>query len=68
MQELLTATQSHTQVLLASIPDVPAMVRLARHGVSCFTMTPSVAEEFFTDALTAQAEITFEDAVRDTST
>jgi TalC/MipB family fructose-6-phosphate aldolase len=68
MHELLTATMSPTKVLLASIPDVPAMVGMARRGVSCFTMAPSVAEEFFTDDLTAQAVVAFEDAVRDTST
>jgi TalC/MipB family fructose-6-phosphate aldolase len=67
MHEVLTATGSPTKVLLASIPDVPAMVGLARHGVSCFTMAPSVAEQFFTDDLTAQAVADFEDAIRDTS-
>jgi TalC/MipB family fructose-6-phosphate aldolase len=68
MHEVLTATGSTTKVLLASIPDVPAMVRFARHGVSCFTMAPTVAEQLFTDDLTAQAVTDFEAAVRDTST
>ena len=66
MHELLTATGARTKVLLASIPDVPAMVALARHGVDCFTMAPAVAEQFFADELTAEAVATFEDAVRDT--
>jgi TalC/MipB family fructose-6-phosphate aldolase len=63
MHELLTATGSTTKVLLASIPDVPSMVALARHGVDCFTMAPAVAEDFFTDELTAEADRTFEKAV-----
>ena len=67
MHELLTATGSPTKVLLASIPDVPAMVGLARHGVDCFTMAPAVAEAFFADELTAEAVTTFEEAVRESS-
>ena len=63
MHELLTATGSATRVLLASIPDVPSMVALARHGVDCFTMAPAVAEDFFADELTAEADRTFENAV-----
>jgi len=63
MHELLTATGSTTRVLLASIPDVPSMVALARHGVDCFTMAPAVAEDFFADELTAEADRTFENAV-----
>jgi TalC/MipB family fructose-6-phosphate aldolase len=63
MHELLTATSSPTKVLLASIPDVPAMVYVARHGVDCFTMAPTVAEQFFADELTAEADRTFENAV-----
>jgi TalC/MipB family fructose-6-phosphate aldolase len=63
MHELLRATASSTRVLLASIPDVPAMVALARHGVDCFTMAPAVAEQFFADELTAEAVRTFEEAV-----
>jgi TalC/MipB family fructose-6-phosphate aldolase len=67
MHELLTATGSPTRVLLASIPDVPAMVALARRGVDCFTMAPAVAEQFFADELTAEAVRTFERAVAVTS-
>jgi TalC/MipB family fructose-6-phosphate aldolase len=63
MHELLTATGSATRVLLASIPDVPSMVALARHGVDCFTIAPAVAEDFFADELTAEADRTFENAV-----
>jgi TalC/MipB family fructose-6-phosphate aldolase len=63
MHELLTATGSTTKVLLASIPDVPSMVALARHGVDCFTMAPAIAEDFFADELTAEADRTFEKAV-----
>ena len=67
MHELLTATGSGTKVLLASIPDVPSMVTLARHGVDCFTMAPAIAEQLFTDELTAAADEEFEQAVRETS-
>jgi transaldolase len=67
MHELLTATGSPTKVLLASIPDVPAVVGLARRGVDCFTLAPAVAEQFFADELTAEAAAAFEDAVRESS-
>lgn len=67
MHELLTATGSDTRVLLASIPDVASMVTLARRGVDHFTLAPAVAEQLFADELTAEAEETFEQAVRETS-
>jgi TalC/MipB family fructose-6-phosphate aldolase len=67
MHQLLAATGGPTKVLLASIPDVPAMVTLARHGVDCFTMAPAVAEQFFADELTADAVRTFEEAVAATA-
>lgn len=67
MHEVLRATGAGTEVLLASIRDVPSMVALARVGVRHFTIGPSVVEEFFTDELTAGAVTTFEAAVRDTS-
>jgi len=67
MHEVLVATGSNTKVLLASIRSVPDMVSLARHGVECFTMAPTVAEQFFTDPTTAEAARTFEAAVRETS-
>lgn len=68
MHEVLASTGGRTRVLLASIPDVPSMVTLARHGVDCFTMAPSIADELFTDELTAEADAEFEQAVRETST
>ncbi len=67
MQEVLAATGSSTKVLLASVRNVAAVVRLARHGVDCATMAPAVAEEFFADELTAEAVRTFEDAVAATA-
>jgi transaldolase len=66
MHQVLAATGSATKVLVASIPDVASMATLARRGLACFTMAPSVAEEFFTDELTAEAERAFEKAVLDT--
>jgi transaldolase len=67
MQQVLAATGSATKVLLASVRNVAAIVRLARHGVDCHTMAPAVAEKFFDDELTALAVRTFEDAVAATS-
>jgi TalC/MipB family fructose-6-phosphate aldolase len=67
MQELLTATSSGKRILLASIRDLPSMVALARRGVECFTLAPAVAEQLFTDELTAGAARTFEDAVAATT-
>ena len=67
MHELLTADGGGTRVLLASIPDVPSMVTLARHGVDCYTLAPAIAEQLFTDELTAAADAEFEQAVRETS-
>jgi TalC/MipB family fructose-6-phosphate aldolase len=67
MHEVLVATGSAAKVLLASIRSVSDMVALARHGVDCFTMAPAVAEQFFSDPITAEAARTFEDAVRATS-
>lgn len=67
MHELLAATASTTKILLASIPDTPAMVILARHGVDCFTVGPAIAEQFFADELTADAVRIFEDAVAATA-
>jgi TalC/MipB family fructose-6-phosphate aldolase len=67
MQQVLRATDSTTEILLASVRDVPSMVALARTGVRHFTMAPTVAEQFFTDELTAGAVTAFEDAVRDTA-
>jgi TalC/MipB family fructose-6-phosphate aldolase len=67
MHEVLVATGSRTKVLLASIRSVSDMVALARHGVDCFTMAPTVAEQFFRDPTTAEAARTFEEAVRENS-
>ena len=67
MQDALRATGSPTKVLLASIRDIASMVTLAGRGVDCFTMGPAVAEDFFTDELTAAAVAAFEDAVRASS-
>jgi transaldolase len=63
MHELLSATGSATQVLVASIRDVASMVSLARRGVRCFTMAPALVDELFRDDLTAEAVTAFELAV-----
>jgi TalC/MipB family fructose-6-phosphate aldolase len=62
MHEALTATGGTTRVLLASVRDVAAVARLARHGIRHATMSPAVAEGFFTDELTEAAARTFEEA------
>ncbi len=59
MQEVLAGTG--TQILAASVRDVPSMVALARRGVRCFTFSPSVAHELFADRLTADAVRVFEE-------
>ncbi|MGA8209452.1 MAG: transaldolase family protein, partial [Nocardioidaceae bacterium] len=63
MHRLLAATGSRTRVLVASIPDTSSVVELATQGVDCFTLAPAVAEELFSDRLTAEAVDTFEAAV-----
>lgn len=67
MHQVLTGTGSTTKMLLASIPDVAAMVTLARQGVDRFTIPPPLAEQFFAEELTAEAAETFEKAVREAS-
>ncbi|HEX6677435.1 MAG TPA: transaldolase family protein [Actinomycetes bacterium] len=67
MQEVLAATGASTKILLASVRDVPSMVKLARRGIDCFTIGPPVAEAFFAEHLTAAAVAAFEDAARETS-
>jgi len=67
MHEVLVASGGTTRVLLASIRDVDSMVTLARIGIQHFTMAPTVADQFFTDELTAAAVRTFEDAVAATA-
>lgn len=62
MHELLAATGSGTEVLLASIRDVASVVALARHGVRCFTVGPAVAQALLEDDLTARADLDFEAA------
>jgi TalC/MipB family fructose-6-phosphate aldolase len=66
MHEVLVASGGPTKVLVASIPDVASIATLARRGLDCFTMAPTVAESLFADELTAEADATFEQAVRDT--
>ncbi len=63
MQEMLSASGSRTRVLLASLRDLASIVELARHGVDCFTMNPDLAEQLFSDPLTAAADHTFDVAV-----
>ena len=60
MHEALTATGSATRVLAASIRDLSSVVALARAGVDCFTLGPTVAEALFTEELTARAVDVFE--------
>ncbi len=62
MHEVLRATGAPTRVLVASIRDVPSMVRLARRGVDAFTMAPTLAEQLVLDELTEAAAAAFEAA------
>ncbi len=61
MQEVLTAAGGDTQILLASLRDVPSLVVMARIGVPCFTLSAGLARALFEDDLTAAAVRTFED-------
>lgn len=63
MQEVLDASRSRTKILLASIRSVDAMVALARVGVDSFTMGTVVAEQMFSDDLTAQAVEVFDEVL-----
>jgi transaldolase len=67
MHEVLATTGSATKVLAASLREVASVVALARRGIDCFTMAPAVAEAFFLEPLTAEADAAFEEAVRATS-
>jgi TalC/MipB family fructose-6-phosphate aldolase len=67
MHEVLATTASATKVLAASLREVASVVALARRGIDCFTMAPAVAEAFFLEPLTAEADAAFEEAVRATS-
>ena len=62
MHRLLSAVGATTRLLVASIRTPADVVRLAREGVGCFALQPSVAEAFFSDPLTRRATEEFEKA------
>ena len=64
MQQVLSATESQTQVLLASIRDTESVVAGAQLGIRHFTMNPTVARALFEDKATDAAVEAFDAAVQ----
>ena len=51
------------KVQAASLRDAASIAALARHGVDCFTVNHAVAQQLFTDDLTAEADRAFDAAI-----
>ncbi len=64
MAESLRNTKSLTEILAASVRTPEDVVRLARNGVRCVTLSPPVAERLFQEPLTLEAARAFEAAAR----
>lgn len=62
MQEIVTALESGTRILVASIRDAQTMVDLAAAGMETFTFAPVVARELFVEPLTSEAAAVFEES------
>lgn len=60
MQQILNRHQSSTQILAASLRHPEDILTLAAAGVSCFTLSPSLAEHLFVHPLTHCATEEFE--------
>ncbi len=55
MQQILKSGNCKTKILLASVRDVAALVKMAVIGITDFTISPSVAGTLFTDKLSEDA-------------
>lgn len=64
MQRSLTATQSTTRLLVASIRQVADLTALAQQGLDTFTLSPAIAQALFAVPLTQQAAADFEAAAK----
>jgi transaldolase len=60
MQEILDYHPGPTRILVASIRQLDQVTRLARHGVSVFTLLPPLAKELIDNPLTQMAAEEFE--------
>jgi transaldolase len=59
----MSASNHHaTRILVASLRTADQVTELAERGLDCFTLSPSVAAEFLTDANTQEAVAAFEAA------
>lgn len=55
MQQILQSGNCKTKILLASVRDLAALVKMAAIGITDFTISPSVASTLFTDKLSDDA-------------
>jgi transaldolase len=55
MQQILQSADSKTKILLASVRDLSAIVKMAAVGITDFTISPTVAASLFTDNLSDEA-------------
>ncbi|MGF1515833.1 MAG: transaldolase family protein [Elainellaceae cyanobacterium] len=64
MQRSLTALNSDTRLLVASIRQVADLTALTQQGLNTFTISPAIAQALFSVPLTEQAAADFEVAAR----
>lgn len=62
MQAIVTALESETRILVASIRNAQTMVDLVAGGMETFTFAPEVARELFVEPLTSEAAAVFEES------
>jgi transaldolase len=55
MQQILQSSNSKTKILLASVRDLSAIVKMSSVGITDFTISPTVASSLFTDKLSDDA-------------
>lgn len=55
MQQILQSSNSKTKILLASVRDLSAIVKMSLLGITDFTISPTVASSLFTDKLSDDA-------------
>lgn len=60
MQEIIDRAESSLYLLVASIRQVEDVVTLAKHGVSCFTLSPKIVNELLRNDLSQKATDAFE--------
>lgn len=67
MAKALRHSGAHTEVLAASVRAPMDLVRLAGHGVRCFTLSPPLVDKLFAGGLTEQATTALEEAAARTA-